>query len=65
MARRLRQHLLASELDAAVGIAACGRYIGRRRLIVPSRPARWLTVVQLGVGCHDCQRSALAATIRS
>ena len=64
MGRRLRQHLLASELDVAVGIAACGRYIGRRRLIVPSRPARWLAVVQLGVGCHDCQRSALAATLK-
>ena len=64
MARRLRHHLMASDLDVAVGIAACGRYIGRRRLIVPSRPARWLAVVQLGVGCHDCQRSALAAALK-
>ena len=65
MSRRLRQHLLAAELgDLPLGKAACGRIIGRRRLIVPSRPARWLTVVQLGVGCHDCQRSALAAALK-
>ena len=65
MARRLRQHLMSADLDVAVGIAACGRYIGRRRLIVPSRPARWLAVVDLGLGCQDCQRSALAATLKA
>ena len=65
MARRKKQHLLASDLGRVpLGIAACGRAIGRRRLIVPSRPARWQAVVELGVGCHDCQRSALAATLK-
>ena len=64
MARRLRQHLLAADLGVGLGIAACGRAIGRRRLIAPSNVTRWLAVVQLGVGCHDCQRSALAATMK-
>ena len=64
MARRKKQHLLAADLDVLVGIAACGRYIGRRRLIAPASPSRWRSVVDLGLGCHDCQRSALAATLK-
>ena len=65
MGRRLRQHLLVAELgDQPLGRGACGRIVSRRRLIFPSKPARWLAVVQIGVGCHDCQRSALAATMK-
>ena len=64
MARRKKQHLMSADLDVAVGIAACGRYIGRRRLIAPASPSRWRSVVDLGLGCQDCQRSALAATLK-
>ena len=65
MARRKKQHLLTAELgDLPLGRGACGRIVSRRRLIFPSKPARWLAVVQIGVGCHDCQRSALAATMK-
>ena len=64
MARPKKQHLMAADLGSVpLGRAACGRIISRRRLIVPSRPARWLAVVQLSVACHDCQRSPLAAAL--
>ena len=64
MARRLRQHLLAAELgDLPLGKAACGRIISRRRLIVPSKPARWLAVGQIDVACQDCKISLLGAAL--
>ena len=63
MARQLRQHLMATDLlTVQMGVAACGRI--SRRLIVPSRPARWLAVVQLATACHDCARSPLAAAVK-
>lgn len=64
MARPKKQHLMATDLDVVpLGVAACGRIISRRRLIVPSRPARWQAIAQLGVACHDCQLSPLAAAL--
>ena len=59
MGRPLMRHLEHSEVvvtDPAVGAAQCGRYVSRRRLIIPNSKwmQRWQALVTIDRACRDC-----------
>ena len=55
LARHL-EHIAVVVTDSSVGVAACGRYISRRRLIPPDGKwfPRWQALLEIGRACLDC-----------
>ena len=62
MGRPLMRHLeaLDSVVDSStVGVAACGRFVARRRMLPldQNTTRRWEALVSVGRACRDCDRA--------
>ena len=52
----IEEHSSVLVTDVSVGAAQCGRYVSRRRLILPNGKwwPRWQAPLEIGRACRDC-----------